>query len=425
MNLKALFSLRRWMYAALGCALACGWSCSNPTKPHIVKEPVITVTIAVTAQVTVTNLLPKQDVKLVTLDIYHQGTLTGGVQLDYSLGNTKEIDPQRIGGTDVSVVAKAFNQAGQLVYFGYIDRPFISPDQSCSLNVVLNWSMINTRTAHLIDDYIYSICVDQSSAIWVATHEKGAGQFNGTVWKQYTTANGLPDNCINDILCDQNNAIWAATPQGVAVYDQATKLWKTYTTTQGLIDNRVQRLYTEAGTNAIWCGTLAGASRFDGTAWKSYPALGNVSTIFQAADGTLWFGTDGQGVKKMVDTTITAYTVNDGLPSNYIWSIAQESPSVLWFGTSLGAASFDGTTWQAYDGTRFAPHEVYAVRPDHSNLLDKWFVTAWNISRLNSATWHQYQTIQSYMHYNNLYIDTQNYKWFSTTGNGIVLYLGN
>lgn len=68
------------------------------------------------------------------------------------------------------------------------------------------------------------------------------------------------------------------------------------------------------------------------------------------------------------------YTVSDGLPSNTVYSLDQDSHQVLWMGTGNGIAQFDGKNFHSYsmeDG--LINNLVYGLTVDH--LDRKWMST--------------------------------------------------
>jgi ligand-binding sensor domain-containing protein len=60
----------------------------------------------------------------------------------------------------------------------------------------------------------------------------------------------------------------------------------------------------------------------------------------------LWIATSFGGLNRLDPNTgvFTAYTAQDGLPSNYIASILGDTSGHLWLGTSNGISRFDPVT---------------------------------------------------------------------------------
>ncbi len=54
---------------------------------------------------------------------------------------------------------------------------------------------------------VYSIVQDKDGFLWFGT-ETGLSRFDGTNFKNFTTANGLPDNEVLKLFVDSKNRIW-------------------------------------------------------------------------------------------------------------------------------------------------------------------------------------------------------------------------
>ena len=72
-----------------------------------------------------------------------------------------------------------------------------------------------------------------------------------------------------------------------------------------------------------------------------------IIALLQAADGKIWVGTRG-GLAAIENGKIKAFTIADGLASNYIRSLYEDSDRVLWIGT------YDGGLTRFKDG-KFTP----------------------------------------------------------------------
>ena len=114
--------------------------------------------------------------------------------------------------------------------------------------------------------------------------------------------------------------------------------------------------------------------------WKTYQYVDGlasnwVSAIMQDTKGVIWFGTDG-GVSWFDGRSWKAYTQEDRLTSNPVYAILQDKEGAMWFGTDGGVSRFDGKSWQIYtqeDGLVGNP--VYAITQDKEGGM--WFGTGW------------------------------------------------
>ncbi len=71
----------------------------------------------------------------------------------------------------------------------------------------------------------------------------------------------------------------------------------------------------------------------------------NVRCGLQDKAGNLWFCTTGDGVYRYDGKLFFNYTVKDGLSSNTVWSILEDSKGNIWIGTDYGICRFDGKTF--------------------------------------------------------------------------------
>lgn len=128
---------------------------------------------------------------------------------------------------------------------------------------------------------------------------------------------------------------------------------KAFTALDGLLDNNVWSIERDSA-GAIWCGTDAGVSRFDGKEFTSYTVEdglsgGRVGDVFRDADGTMWFAAM-QGVSRFDGKGFQAFTREDGLPGG-VRCIARAPDGKLWFGGPAGLASYDGNSFTSYTRT--------------------------------------------------------------------------
>ena len=136
----------------------------------------------------------------------------------------------------------------------------------------------------------------------------------------------------------------------------------------------VRRIFQDS-TGSLWIGTNGdGVIRCKGSMVAPAIALGwfpdgaleyfsikegfggvAVRGIVEDAQGNVWFGTEG-GLTKYDGRSFTNFTEEDGLASNDVWSIAIDRDGLLWIGTLEGVTRFDGET--------FTPFAIPPSEPD-------------------------------------------------------------
>jgi len=179
-------------------------------------------------------------------------------------------------------------------------------------------------------------------------------------WANYVNCSYV--NC----LVFSDGSLWSGTDAGLVCWDPETGLHSTITSAQGLLDNDV-RCLAAAPDGSLWIGTPSGACRFDGESWTALTEEdglpeNDVSAIGVAEDGTVWIAVhkSGHSLCRLDGSGLRIYTEEDGLATTIVSALAIAPDGTLWIGgfiapleDSMGAASFNGTTFTNYD---VSPH---------------------------------------------------------------------
>jgi ligand-binding sensor domain-containing protein len=101
-------------------------------------------------------------------------------------------------------------------------------------------------------NYIVSLLVDKNGIVWCGTWGGGLARFDGSKWKNYSMADGLPGNHVFMLDQDPAGKMWIGTNNGLASFDGDK--FKTLTTKDGLFSDTVFAMATDAkGTQ--WIGS--------------------------------------------------------------------------------------------------------------------------------------------------------------------------
>jgi ligand-binding sensor domain-containing protein/two-component sensor histidine kinase len=105
-----------------------------------------------------------------------------------------------------------------------------------------------------------------------------------------------------------------------------------------------------------------------------------ITSIFQDSRGYLWIGADG-GLSVYDGVSFRTYGKDDGLPVGHVWSIreSRKSPGTLLVGTHGGGLSkiADGKITSLTLDKNYAANVVTAILEDHEGVL--WCGAAWGI----------------------------------------------
>lgn len=90
-------------------------------------------------------------------------------------------------------------------------------------------------------------------------------------------------------------------------------------------------------------GTYEGLARFDGVNFTTHKrsssndlAFVSVRTILEDSQGTLWIGSNDEGLQKINKEGKKLYTTQNGLPNNSIRALAEDRAGNIWVGTASG-----------------------------------------------------------------------------------------
>jgi signal transduction histidine kinase/ligand-binding sensor domain-containing protein len=153
-------------------------------------------------------------------------------------------------------------------------------------------------------------------------------------------------------------------------------LRKIWTTENGLPQNSVTSIL-QTHDGYLWLGTLGGLARFDGMEFTVFNTVNTtelksnrVRVLFEDSDSNLWIGTEHGGLTRYRHGVFTNYSVNDGLPSDTILSLAGDDQGDIWVGTTEGLARFHAGRFSSYGSdVGLQRAMIYAICPDvHGNL---------------------------------------------------------
>ncbi|MFP4564642.1 MAG: two-component regulator propeller domain-containing protein, partial [Spirochaetia bacterium] len=169
---------------------------------------------------------------------------------------------------------------------------------------------------------------------------------------------GIPDTIVYDLLEDRDGNLWIGTyTNGLGLYHTDEDRWEYFSMDEsdpGALSNNLIRCLFEDSEGRIWVGTNLGLNKFDPETRgfekylydpddRSSISNGNVKTIFEDSSGNIWVGTNGGGVNlyHSEDDSFSFLSSKDGLLSNMVVGIEEDTAGDLWFATKQGASVYD------------------------------------------------------------------------------------
>ncbi|MHB9030653.1 MAG: two-component regulator propeller domain-containing protein, partial [Candidatus Latescibacterota bacterium] len=175
--------------------------------------------------------------------------------------------------------------------------------------------------------------------------------------------------CMNDIyeIAKDGKYIWCATTTGIVRWNVEDSTFVKFTPSEGIPGVGVDYLTVDK-QGGIWCtasknnnlGGVIGLGPYyfkDDNIIKRF-IIEPVRMIFVDNENKKWVSiySKEQGGNTWA-TFLGLYAIgvagtftaeHNGLPSNDVWSMAQESNGTYWFATGAGVARYDGTTWKVF-----------------------------------------------------------------------------
>ncbi len=193
--------------------------------------------------------------------------------------------------------------------------------------------------------------------LFVGLDENGLAHYDGDVWQVLTSADGLPGDQVLDLLVaelDGRDVLLVTFGREVVQFDLDTGAWETISQLSG---PEVLCLY-QAGDGSLWFGGEGGATRLDPQTgdWRRFESGADtipswaVTDIIEA-DGGFWLGTHDGGVVFYDGSSWRTWATRDALANNQINGILQEENGVLWLThPGLGLTRYDpaADAWQTF-----------------------------------------------------------------------------
>ena len=201
------------------------------------------------------------------------------------------------------------------------------------------------------------------------------------VHRSWTSADGLPDNAVTAITQTRDGYLWIGTPEGIARFNGKEFQNFDQENTPELHSNNFMVLLEDHKEDILWMGSYTGGlSRYSKGQWRSY-------------------------------------TVADGLPSDYVISLANDSNGNLWIGTGKGLAVMrDGTVSLDTDNQDLAQERIAALLTAADGGI--WAAAGNHVYKL-SSTGKLERTVLDIVNPSVLFMDNQKTLWIGTANLGV------
>ena len=212
---------------------------------------------------------------------------------------------------------------------------------------------------------VKSVCEDPAGGLWIGHNSERIDHWKDGVLKQFTSLwtpsffvrPGLTRFYAQTVFADRAGQVWAGGTSELTTKPPLLRLrgegFEQLTGSEAL-NLEVWALYQDR-RGALWAGTQGGLAQwFDGH-WKIFTTKDGLSSdsiraIADDSEGNLWIGTERGGLNRMHNGQFTVFRRQPklGLPSDNVSSLYVDAEDILWIGTSSGLARYDHGHWTTY-----------------------------------------------------------------------------
>ncbi|GHE28843.1 hypothetical protein GCM10017764_09270 [Sphingobacterium griseoflavum] len=138
----------------------------------------------------------------------------------------------------------------------------------------------------------------------------------------------------------------------------------------------------------IWIASWDGVFKYDGTSFANMTEKVSTARFFAVLEdraGNFWFSTVGSGVYYYDGKSFRQFTTAQGLASDTVTDIYEDSKGHIWFSTAKGASKYDGHSFQNFtekDG--LIDNNLNSIMEDHTGQF--WFATSGNTYRYDGKS---------------------------------------
>ncbi|MDF2433018.1 MAG: hypothetical protein JWP44_2649 [Mucilaginibacter sp.] len=192
-------------------------------------------------------------------------------------------------------------------------------------------------TSKVSSSHFFSVLEDRKGNLWFGSIGSGAYYYDGKLFRNFTTKEGLAGNDVTCIYEDKTGNIWFSTGGGASRYDG--KSFRNYTTNEGLPDNDINSII-EDKTGKFWFGTRGNACFYDGKTFTVFTHNGrpftNVRTIIEDKKGNIWLG-GNDGLWRYDGHTFTNFT------ENFVGYVYEDKEENIWTSSQENQYNINGS----------------------------------------------------------------------------------
>lgn len=171
--------------------------------------------------------------------------------------------------------------------------------------------------------------------------QQGFFMMSGGTFRRYMKSDGLVHERVNDVFYNsRTGAVWLATDEGIQKFDNG-QFGAVYNKDNAGMASSFALYVFEDSRGNFFVGTNAGLSRIkNGRAenLNTKDGLGSdeIQYIYEDREGSVWIGTSAGGLNRLKNGKFTPFGVPEGLSFPMLWGLFQDSRGTIWIPTNGG-----------------------------------------------------------------------------------------
>jgi signal transduction histidine kinase/ligand-binding sensor domain-containing protein/CheY-like chemotaxis protein len=215
-------------------------------------------------------------------------------------------------------------------------------------------SMSTYSNSTILTKGIRALYSTSSGSLLIAASKGGTYQFKDGNLSPFRPDLGFDKKEVKAICEDHEGALWFSIGS-IGVERLKDGHLTHYTQEDGLYGGIVRTIYVDRN-GTVWTGSRQGLNRFENGRFARYftskedmLGIDNVYSICNDHEGSLWITSEGIDLARFRDGNFKSYSIKEGLISNGVLSVFEDSKGRVWMGTQNGLSEYKGGKFFTYN----------------------------------------------------------------------------
>lgn len=292
------------------------------------------------------------------------------------------------GSGEMHTINSEHTASSRTVCFDYEGNVWASSSSYGVIHIVDSLFSNPNSAAGISDTFINTIAIDNDGYYYLGTDSGVIILTDGFQPVTNELTESLEGERIRNINRDSKGNIWigAYYQNGLMMYEPGSGKITRYSEENGLSSSQI-RLTAELSDGSIAVATQNGVSIIEnGEVTKTYTKENGLDypiilSLCEGMDGTLYAGSDGQGIYAIKDGSVTHYGFDEGLPAGVVLRmLLDENGEGLFISAGNSLYYWDFESFRLLDNYAKSPGSVFDLRLQGSEL---WLMQSNGINILN------------------------------------------